>query len=65
MAAAQREISALQALADRTGLLLVRWHLLRRQASAAALTGNFHGWRRLAAQAADVAHLAKTESAKV
>jgi len=55
MPAAQAEISAMQALADRTGLPLVRWHVLRRRASAAALTGSFDGCRRLAAQAAKIA----------
>jgi DNA-binding CsgD family transcriptional regulator len=55
MPAAQAEISALQALADRTGLPLVRWHTLRRRASVAALTGSFASCRRLAAQAAEIA----------
>jgi DNA-binding CsgD family transcriptional regulator len=55
MPAAQAEISSMQALADRTGLPLVRWHLRRRQASVAALTGSFDGCRRFAAQAAEIA----------
>jgi hypothetical protein len=55
MAAAQFEINAMQALADRTGLPLVKWHVLRRRASVAALTGSFDSFRRLAAQAAAVA----------
>jgi DNA-binding CsgD family transcriptional regulator len=55
IAAAQTEMGAMQALADRTGLPLVRWHLLRRQASVAALTGGFDSCRRLAAQAAEIA----------
>ena len=55
MPAAQEEISAMQALADRTGLPLVRWHVLRRRASVAALTGSFDSCRRLAAQAAEIA----------
>jgi DNA-binding CsgD family transcriptional regulator len=55
MAAAQREMSGLQALADGTGLPLVRWHLLRRQATLAMLSGNFDARRRLAAQAASTA----------
>ena len=55
MAAAQREMAGLRALADRTGLPLIRWHLLRRQAALAILVGNFDGWRRLAAQAASIA----------
>jgi DNA-binding CsgD family transcriptional regulator len=55
MTAAQTEIGAMQVLADRTGLPLVRWHVLRRRASVAALTGSFGSCRRLAAQAAEVA----------
>lgn len=55
MAAAETEIGAMQALADRTGLPLVRWHVLRRRASVAALTGSFDGCRRYAAQAAAIA----------
>ncbi|MFC0541560.1 ATP-binding protein [Kutzneria chonburiensis] len=55
MATAMREIAAMQALADRTGLPLVRWHLLRRQATLAALTGDFAANRRLRAQAAEIA----------
>ncbi|HEU4424525.1 MAG TPA: AAA family ATPase, partial [Pilimelia sp.] len=49
------EVAGMQALADRTGLPLVRWHLLRRQASLAALAGNFDGCRRLAGEAVAVA----------
>ena len=55
MTAAQTEINSMQALAGRTGLPLVRWHLLRRQASVAALTGSFDGCRRFAARAAEIA----------
>jgi DNA-binding CsgD family transcriptional regulator/tetratricopeptide (TPR) repeat protein len=55
MPAAGVEIGGIQALADRTGLPLVRWHLLRRQASLAVLAGNFEGCRRYAGQAAEVA----------
>jgi DNA-binding CsgD family transcriptional regulator len=55
MAAVQQEMTGLRALADSTGLPLVRWHLLRRQAALAMLAGNFDSWRRLAAQAANVA----------
>lgn len=55
MTAAQAEINAMQALADRTGLPMVRWHVLRRQASVAALTGSFDGCRRFAARAAEIA----------
>ena len=43
MAAAETEIDAMETLADRTGLPLVRWHVLRRRASVAALTGSFGG----------------------
>ncbi|EWM09953.1 LigA protein [Kutzneria sp. 744] len=50
-----REVGAMSALADRTGLPLVRWHVLRRQASLAALYGDFAANRRLRVQAADVA----------
>ena len=55
MTAAQTEIGTMQVLADRTGLPLVRWHVLRRRASVAGLTGSFGSCRRLAAQAAEVA----------
>jgi len=55
MAAAETEIEAMQTLADRTGLPLMRWHVLRRRASVAALTGSFGGCRRYAAQAAEIA----------
>jgi DNA-binding CsgD family transcriptional regulator len=51
MAAVRVELNELQNLADRTGLPLVRWHLLRRQASLAALVGNFDACRRLGRQA--------------
>jgi DNA-binding CsgD family transcriptional regulator len=55
MAAVRVELGELQNLADRTGLPLVRWHLLRRQASLAGLTGNFEACRRLGLQAMDLA----------
>ena len=55
MTAAQTEIASMQALAERTGLPLVRWHLLRSKASVAALTGRFDASRRFASQAAEVA----------
>ncbi len=55
MPAAWREVGAIRALADRTGLPLVRWHLLRREATLAALTGDFDGCRRLSGQAAEIA----------
>jgi DNA-binding CsgD family transcriptional regulator len=64
MAAAQSEINAMQALADRTGLPLVQWHVLRRRASVAALTGSFDSFRRLAAQAAAVAADSEDASAR-
>ena len=35
--------------------VLVRWHVLRRRASVAALTGGFNSCRRLAAQATEIA----------
>jgi DNA-binding CsgD family transcriptional regulator len=54
-AAADIEISGMRALADGTGLPLVRWHLLRREASFAALTGSFDTCRRLARQAVELA----------
>jgi DNA-binding CsgD family transcriptional regulator len=55
IATAETEIGAMQALADRTGLPLVQWHVLRRRASVAALTGSFDSCRRYAAQAAEIA----------
>jgi DNA-binding CsgD family transcriptional regulator len=55
MPAVHREVAALAALADRSGLPLVRWHLLRRQASLAALAGRFDSYRALAAEAAALA----------
>jgi DNA-binding CsgD family transcriptional regulator len=55
MAAARAEINAMQALGERTGLPLVQWHVLRRRASLAALTGSFASCRQLAAQAAEIA----------
>lgn len=55
MAAARIEVEGLRALATQTGLPLVRWHLLRRQASFAALTGDFDGCRRLGGEATEVA----------
>lgn len=54
-ATAQRELAAIELLADRTGLPLVRWHLLRRQATQAALVGDFVRCRRRAAEAAEIA----------
>jgi DNA-binding CsgD family transcriptional regulator len=54
IAAAGAELASIQALADRTRLPLVRWHLFRRQASMAGLSGDFDGCRRFARQAAEV-----------
>jgi DNA-binding CsgD family transcriptional regulator len=62
--AAGAELASIQALADRTGLPLVRWHLLRRQATMAGLTGDFDGSRRLARQAAEVSESWNDISAK-
>ena len=55
LAAAQGEIAAIQALGDRTGLPLARWHALRRHATVAALIGDFGSCRTAAAQAAQIA----------
>jgi len=55
LAAAQAEIAAIQALADRTGLPLARWHAERRQATVAALVGDFGGCHTHAAEAAQIA----------
>jgi DNA-binding CsgD family transcriptional regulator/tetratricopeptide (TPR) repeat protein len=54
-AAAQREIGEIRRLADRTGLPLVRWHMLRREATMAALVGDFVVCRQRAAEAAEFA----------
>jgi DNA-binding CsgD family transcriptional regulator len=64
MAAVLVEMSGIQALHERTGLPLVRWHLLRRQSSLAALSGNFDGCRRLAAHAAELAESWQDQSAR-
>jgi DNA-binding CsgD family transcriptional regulator len=55
LATAQAEIAAIQALAERTGLPLARWHALRRQATVAALVGDFSRCRTDAAEAAQIA----------
>lgn len=62
-AAAQAEIDGLRALADGTGLPLVRWHLLRREASMAALTGSFDKSRRLGREAMQLAEPLQDQSA--
>lgn len=53
--AAQAEIAAIQSLSQRTGLPLARWHALRRQATIAALVGDFSRCRNDAAEAARIA----------
>jgi DNA-binding CsgD family transcriptional regulator len=55
LATARREVGAMQALAERTGLPLARWHVLRRQSALAGLVGDFDQCRRLSAQAAEIA----------
>jgi DNA-binding CsgD family transcriptional regulator len=55
VAAARAETAALAGLAERTGLPIVRWHLLRRRASFALLAGQFDTCRRRSAEAAEVA----------
>jgi DNA-binding CsgD family transcriptional regulator len=55
IAGARQELGEIKTLADRTGLPLARWHWLRRKASLAALTGDFAGCRRFAAEAESVA----------
>jgi hypothetical protein len=55
IAGARQELGELKALADRSGLPLARWHWLRHNASLAALTGDFAGCRRFAAEAVSVA----------
>jgi len=55
LASAQAEIAAIQALGERTGLPLVRWHALRRQATVAALVGDFARCHTNAAEAAQIA----------
>lgn len=54
LAAAEAEIAAIQALGDRTGLPLARWHTLRRQATVAALVGDFGRCHTAAAEAAQL-----------
>lgn len=52
---ARREVAEIRALADRTGLPLVRWHLARRESTMATLAGDFETGRRLSAAAAEIA----------
>lgn len=55
MAAARSEVAAMQGLAERTGLPLVRWYLLRFQSTLAAFVGNFEAYRGYSEQAAEIA----------
>jgi DNA-binding CsgD family transcriptional regulator len=49
------ELGEIKALADRTGLPLVRWHWLRRSATLSALVGDFARCRRSATEAEAIA----------
>jgi DNA-binding CsgD family transcriptional regulator len=64
MGAAQAEVAAMEALADRTGLPLVRWHVLRRRASLAGLTGAFDQYRTFSRQAAELSETWRDESSR-
>jgi DNA-binding CsgD family transcriptional regulator len=55
LAAAYEDLSEMQALAERTGLPLVRWHWLRRTATLSALIGDFARCRRAAIEAVTIA----------
>ncbi|MBM7784082.1 ATP-binding protein [Tenggerimyces flavus] len=55
MAWAQRELGEMRTLADRTRLPLVRWHVLRREATIAALVGDFGTSRERSARANEIA----------
>jgi DNA-binding CsgD family transcriptional regulator len=55
LTSAEAELAELAALADRTGLPLVRWHLLRQQAAWAALRGEFDPALQHSVDAADIA----------
>jgi len=55
IATAFHELSEMQALAERTGLPLARWHLLRHTATLSALVGDFARCRRSANEAAAIA----------
>ncbi len=55
MGAVRLEMLEMQRLAEETGLPVVRWHLLRRQASLAGLTGDFDACRAHGRQAVAVA----------
>jgi DNA-binding CsgD family transcriptional regulator/tetratricopeptide (TPR) repeat protein len=58
------EISALEALAERTGLPLIRWHVLRRRATLAALAGQFDRARRLSREATELSDIWQDASAQ-
>ena len=64
MAAVLVEISALEALAESTGLPLVRWHALRRRATLAALAGQFNRARQLSRDATDLSDTWQDASAQ-
>jgi DNA-binding CsgD family transcriptional regulator len=64
IAGAWQQLGEIKALADRTGLPLARWHWLRGKASLAALTGDFAGCRRFAAEAMGVAESWHDESVR-
>jgi tetratricopeptide (TPR) repeat protein len=64
IATARQELGEIKALADRSGLPLARWHWLRHKASLAALTGDFAGCRRFAAEAVSVAENWHDESVR-
>jgi DNA-binding NarL/FixJ family response regulator len=64
MAAVLRENSALEALAESTGLPLVRWHALRRRATLAALAGQFNRARQLSRDATDLSDAWQDASAQ-
>jgi DNA-binding CsgD family transcriptional regulator len=55
LAAARLEVAQMEALAERTGLPLVRWHVLCRQGALAALAGRFETCRELWHDASEVA----------
>ena len=52
----------MQGLADRTGLPLVRWFMLRFQSTLAAFVGSFEAYRSLSEQAAEIAGIFRDRS---
>ena len=62
-AAADAETAALEELAARTGLPLVRWHLYRQRASRLALLGDFAGARAASREAQPFADAMRDQSA--